>query len=176
MGQPPHRLRLLRALLAHRPRQPRHRSPPPRRLPGVHAAGVRVRGPQVRRRGHGRRGAAAAGAGRAPRERERVQAVLPHGVRGGDHGAGRLVPLLQPDHRAARLLHLLAARRLLPRRDVPHEEQGGAVDQPVARHPCVQPRLPAHQRVRLRRLCGWRVRVGDELIQTLQMQLPATFR
>ncbi|XP_004953735.1 uncharacterized protein LOC101766408 isoform X1 [Setaria italica] len=159
-GQPPHGLRLLRALLAHRPRQPLHRPPPPRRLPGVHAAGVRVRRPPLRRRGGG-----GAGAGAAPGHppRERVPAVLPDGVRGGDHRAGRVVPLLQPGDRAARRLHLLAARHLLPRGDVPREEQGGAVEQAVARHPRLQLRLPPHLRVRLLRLRRGGVWVGDEL-------------
>lgn len=137
---------------------------------GVLAAGVRGGGAADGRRGGGRGGGGGAGGGgvavavAARLPRERVQAVLPDGVRGGDDGAGRVVPLLQPGGRAARRLHLLAAVHPLPRRDVPRAEEGGAVDAAVARRPRLQRRLPRHRRLRLRRLRRRCVLLQDQLI------------
>ena len=130
---------------------------------GVLAAGVRGGGAADGRRGGGRGGGGGAGGGgvavavAARLPRERVQAVLPDGVRGGDDGAGRVVPLLQPGGRAARRLHLLAAVHPLPRRDVPRAEEGGAVDAAVASR-------PRHRRLRLRRLRRRCVLLQDQLI------------
>ncbi|KAG8072183.1 hypothetical protein GUJ93_ZPchr0006g43047 [Zizania palustris] len=89
-------------------------------LAGVRPAGVRAGGAADGRRGGGSGGGSdALAVAPPPPPREPVPAVLPHGVRGGEYGAGRVVPLIQPGGRAARRLHLLAACHPLPRRDVP---------------------------------------------------------
>uniref|UniRef100_A0A453C6V5 Uncharacterized protein n=1 Tax=Aegilops tauschii subsp. strangulata TaxID=200361 RepID=A0A453C6V5_AEGTS len=155
-GEPPHRLRLLRALLAHRLRQRLHHPPPARRLPGVQPADLPVRGQALRgavpgervreRLPHGEGAAAAALQGKPP------AGVLPDGVRGEHDGRGHLLPLLQRDPGAAGRAQLLAAGHLLPRGDVLHPAEGAPLVHQVAPPPGLQHRLPAHQRLRARRL------------------------
>uniref|UniRef100_A0A8R7R2W0 Uncharacterized protein n=1 Tax=Triticum urartu TaxID=4572 RepID=A0A8R7R2W0_TRIUA len=141
-GEHPHRLRLLRALLAHRLRQRVHRGAPGGRLPGVLPAHLRRcrdlrRGHLAQRRVHHPR---------APRRRRQrqaarlqpqpLQADVEDGVRDGEHAAGHPHALLQRHPRLPGRHRLLAAHRLLPRGDVHpaardtevHDEVGGAAD------------------------------------------------
>ncbi|XP_044961019.1 uncharacterized protein LOC123412133 isoform X1 [Hordeum vulgare subsp. vulgare] len=139
-GEHPHRLRLLRALLAHRLRQRLHRRAPGRRIPGVLPAHLRRRG-ELRRRDLAQRRVHHPGAPRRRRQAARVQpqplqADVEDGVRDGEHAARHPHALLQRHPRLPGRHRVLAAHRLLPRGDVHpaagdtevHDEVGGAAD------------------------------------------------
>uniref|UniRef100_A0A453D5S8 Uncharacterized protein n=1 Tax=Aegilops tauschii subsp. strangulata TaxID=200361 RepID=A0A453D5S8_AEGTS len=156
-GEPAHRLRLLRALLARRLRQRLHRAPHPRRLPvlqpadlhrlgplaGGEVPGQRLRVPDLR---------SEARAGPAALRAEPAAGLLPDGVRGQHDGAGRGVPLLQRGAGPAGRAHLLAAHHLPPRRDVLRAAPCPGMDADVGRAPGIQRRLLRRRDLRIRRL------------------------
>nr|ACN36376.1 unknown [Zea mays] len=150
--EPPHGLRLLRALLAPGRGQRRHRGPPGRRLPGLLPAAVRLRGEVgraavaglgVHHRG-GRGPAPAPGEPAAVLQGEPVPGDVADGVRRGHDGRVHAAALLQRRGGLPGRARLLAAHRLLPRRDVRGAEEGAAVELPVGVPADAQPRLPRH--------------------------------
>nr|ACF81398.1 unknown [Zea mays] len=158
-GQPAHRLRLLRAVLAHRLRQRLHRAPPAWWLPDVQPADLHLRGPvlggqvpeqRVREQILRREGARRAGV--VELQPQPAAAVFPDGVRGEHHGAGPPLPLLQRGAGRAGRRRLLAPRHLPPRRDVLRPARGPAVDADVGRASGIQRRLLRRRHLRLRRL------------------------
>jgi hypothetical protein len=164
--EPPHGLRLLRALLAPRRRQRRHRRAPRRRLPGLLPAPVRLRrevgAPEVAQvplhHGRGRRPAPARDRRRPVLQAQPVPADVADGVRGGHDGGVHAAALLQRRGRAPGRAGVLAAHRLLPRGDVHRAEEGAQVEHAVGVPAAAQRRLPRHHR-RLRR----RLRCRDRL-------------
>uniref|UniRef100_A0A804UL05 Amino acid transporter transmembrane domain-containing protein n=1 Tax=Zea mays TaxID=4577 RepID=A0A804UL05_MAIZE len=116
-GQPPHRLRLLRALLAARRRQRGHRRAPGRRLPGVLPAHLRLRG-APRRRGLAGQRLRLPGAPRGSLLPQRVPPDVAVRVRVRHHRRRHAAAVLRRRGGAPRRRLLLAAHRLLPRRNV----------------------------------------------------------
>ena len=150
-GQPAHRVRLLRAVLAARRRQRRHRRAPRRRLPGVRPADLRVRravggGEVAGRRLH------LPGAPRGPLLAQRVPPDMAHGVRVRHHRRVHAPPVLRRRGGAPRRRLVLAAHRLLPRRDVHRAARRAARERAVALPQGPQRRLPRRLRRRRRRL------------------------
>ncbi|VAH33629.1 unnamed protein product [Triticum turgidum subsp. durum] len=149
-GQPPHGLRLLRALLAAGPGQRRGRRPPGGHVPGHHPAHLRLRR-AARRRGlagqrvRGHEGGPAVADGR-PRVRVPAPADLAHGVRVRDDRRGHGDALLRVRGGAHRRHLLLAAHRLLPRVDVHRAAPGAARQHAVDVPPGAERRVPPRVR------------------------------
>ncbi|KAF7018527.1 hypothetical protein CFC21_031808, partial [Triticum aestivum] len=124
-----HRLRLLRALLAHRLRQRLHRRAPRRRLPGLLPAHLRRRGELGRGTvaGLGLRRPPVPSLRRRQVRRQHVQDGVEDGVRRREHHTCHLAALLQRHPWAPRRARVLAAHRVLPRGDVHPAEQSEEV-------------------------------------------------
>ncbi|KAM0900169.1 hypothetical protein ACQ4PT_020868 [Festuca glaucescens] len=149
--QPPHGVRLLRALLAAGRRQRRHRRAPRRRLPGLLPAPLRLRrevggGEVARQRLHRK------GAPRGALLAQPLPAHVAHRLRLPHHRRLHAAPLLRRRRGAPRRPRLLAAHRLLPRRDLHRAAPGATRQHEVGLPSDAQRRVPRRVRRGRRRL------------------------